>query len=50
VSTVEERSLLGDSGGRVEEEGQLDAVRLRGGHGSVVTLPVELSDLVLLGQ
>jgi hypothetical protein len=42
--------LFADAGGGVEEEGQLDAVRLGGGHRAVVALLVETFDLVFLGQ
>jgi len=47
---VQQRPLLADTGGSVEEEGQLDAMGLGGGHGAVVSLAVELLDLILLCQ
>ena len=47
---VQERLFLHDSRGGVEEEREFDAVRLRGGHGAVVSLFVELFDFVFLGE
>jgi hypothetical protein len=49
-SFVEDGVFLGDSGGSIEEKGQLYSMRLRGGHGPIVALLVETAHLVLLGE